>query len=40
MRCLAVATSFPATALTAADWIFENIARIDPEIFYSVNKTL
>jgi HAD superfamily hydrolase (TIGR01509 family) len=33
MRCLAVATSFPATALAAADSVFENIARIDPEIF-------
>ena len=39
MRCLAVATSFPAAALTEADWVFENIARIDPQIFDRVNKT-
>jgi HAD superfamily hydrolase (TIGR01509 family) len=33
MRCLAVATSFPAAALAKADWVFENITEIDPEIF-------
>lgn len=30
MRCLAVTTSFPAEALTAADWIVENLEGFDP----------
>ncbi|MBX3277527.1 MAG: HAD family phosphatase [Acidobacteria bacterium] len=30
MRCLAVATSFPAEALAAADWVVRNLEGFDP----------
>jgi HAD superfamily hydrolase (TIGR01509 family) len=32
-RCLALTTSFPAAALTAADWIAPNLAHVPPAVF-------
>jgi beta-phosphoglucomutase len=32
-RCLALTTSFPAAALSAADWIAPNLASVPPEVF-------
>jgi HAD superfamily hydrolase (TIGR01509 family) len=32
-RCLALTTSFPSTALTAADWIVPDLAHVPPAVF-------
>jgi HAD superfamily hydrolase (TIGR01509 family) len=38
-RCLALTTSFPAAALSAADWIAPNLAHVPPAVFAAAPGT-